>query len=101
MASTAHGARGQTLPLVVFFMFSLIGVVGVAIDVGSWYQSKQSLQAAADAAALAGASQILASWSAANAVAEERPTGSGHSPTGSTRSTATLTRPRRGAQGSC
>ena len=52
-------------------MFSLIGVAGVAIDVGSWYQSKQSLQAAADAAALAGASQILASWSAANAVAED------------------------------
>jgi putative Flp pilus-assembly TadE/G-like protein len=60
---------GQTLPLIVFFMFSLIGVSGLAIDVGSWYQSKQSLQAAADAAALAGASQIPSSWSNASAAA--------------------------------
>ncbi len=60
---------GQTLPLIVFFMFSLIGVSGLAIDVGSWYQSKHSLQAAADAAALAGASQIPSSWSNASAAA--------------------------------
>jgi hypothetical protein len=60
-----RGARGQTLPLIVFCMFSLIAVSGAAIDVASWYQSKRSVQAAADAAALAAASQIPNGWSAA------------------------------------
>ena len=59
-----RSARGQTLPLIVFCMFSLIAVAGAAIDVASWYQSKRSLQSAADAAALAGASQIPNGWSA-------------------------------------
>jgi Flp pilus assembly protein TadG len=63
------GSRGQTLPLVVFMMLSLIAVAGAAIDVGSWYQAKRSLQNAADAAALAGASQIPNSWSAATSTA--------------------------------
>jgi Putative Flp pilus-assembly TadE/G-like len=57
--------RGQTLPVIVFCMFSLIGVAGAAIDVGSWYQNKRSLQSAADAAALAAASQIPNGWSTA------------------------------------
>jgi Flp pilus assembly protein TadG len=64
-----RSVRGQTLPLIVFCMFSLIAVSGAAIDVGSWYQSKRSLQNAADAAALAGASQIPNSWSAATSTA--------------------------------
>ena len=50
-------------------MLSLIAVAGAAIDVGSWYQAKRSLQNAADAAALAGASQIPNSWSAATSTA--------------------------------
>src|SRR6476469_3239693 len=62
-------SRGQTLPVVVFLMFSLIGVAGAAIDVGSWYQAKRSLQNAADAAALAGASQIPNGWPAASSTA--------------------------------
>ena len=62
-------SRGQTLPLIVFCMFSLIGVAGAAIDVGSWYQAERSLQNAADAAALAGASQIPTGWSAATSTA--------------------------------
>lgn len=61
----SESARGQTLPLVIFCMFSLVAVSGAAIDVGSWYQSKRSLQNAADAAALAAASQIPKGWSAA------------------------------------
>ena len=47
-----RSSRGQTLPLIVFCMFTLIAVAGAAIDVGSWYQGKRSLQNAADAAAL-------------------------------------------------
>src|SRR6478752_5965952 len=62
-------SRGQTLPLVVFMMMSLIAVAGAAIDVGSWYQAKRSLQNAADAAALAGASQIPNGWSAVTSTA--------------------------------
>jgi len=65
----SRGCRGQTLPLVVLFMFSLLGIAGVTIDVGNWLQSRQSLQAAADAAALAGASQIPSGWGSAQASA--------------------------------
>jgi len=54
---------------VVLFMFSLLGIAGVTIDVGNWLQSRQSLQAAADAAALAGASQIPSGWGSAQASA--------------------------------
>ncbi len=50
-------------------MMSLIAVAGAAIDVGSWYQAKRSLQNAADAAALAGASQIPNGWSAVTSTA--------------------------------
>ena len=50
-------------------MFTLIAMGGAAIDVGSWYQAKRSLQNAADAAALAGASQIPNDWSAATSTA--------------------------------
>ena len=60
-----RGARGQTLPLIVFCMFSLIAVSRRGDRRGSWYQSKRSLQSAADAAALAAASQIPNGWSAA------------------------------------
>jgi Flp pilus assembly protein TadG len=58
---------GQTLPLVVLFMLGLLGVSGLVIDLGSLYQQKQAVQAAADAAALAGASQLPSGWSAAQA----------------------------------
>jgi Flp pilus assembly protein TadG len=51
---------GQTLPLLIFFMFSLLGVSALAIDVGRWYQDRQQLQASVDSAALAGASQLPA-----------------------------------------
>jgi len=64
-----HRCRGQTLPLVVVFMFSVIGIAGGAIDVGSWLHSKQSLQSAADAAALAGASQLANGWGTAQPAA--------------------------------
>src|SRR6185437_11109409 len=67
--SGVRSSRGQTLPLVVVFMFSLIGIAGGAIDVGSWLHSKQSLQAAADAAALAGASQLSTGWAPAQQAA--------------------------------
>ncbi len=51
-------------------MFGVLGMCALAIDVGSWYQQKQALQAAADAAALAGASQLPAGWAAAQGAAD-------------------------------
>jgi Flp pilus assembly protein TadG len=64
-----RNCRGQSLPIVVLCMFSLIGIAGGAIDVGSWLHARQSLQAAADAAALAGASQLPSGWGSAQSAA--------------------------------
>ena len=60
---------GQTLVVFVLFMFAVIGMAGLAIDVGHWYQEKQAVQAEADAAALAGASVLPSGWSTAVSVA--------------------------------
>jgi Flp pilus assembly protein TadG len=65
----ARSQRGQTLPVITLFMFAMLGMCALAIDVGSWYQQKRSLQSAADAGALAGAAYLPISWSAANGAA--------------------------------
>jgi Flp pilus assembly protein TadG len=57
--------EGQTLVVFVLFMFAVLGMAGLAIDVGHWYQEKQAVQAEADAAALAGVSQLPNGWSSA------------------------------------
>ena len=57
--------------MMVVFMFSVIGIMGGAIDVGSWLHSKQSLQAAADAAALAGGSRLANGWGSAQSAAAD------------------------------
>ena len=51
------GAVGQTLPLVVIFMMSLLLAAGLTIDIGNAYRVKQSLQASADAAVRRGCGQ--------------------------------------------
>jgi Flp pilus assembly protein TadG len=62
--ATAHGREaGQTVVMVVVFMMSLLGFAGLTIDVASWYLQKQQVQSAADAGALAGASQLPVGWS--------------------------------------
>ena len=49
-------------------MFVVLGICALAIDVGAWYQDKAQAQSVADAAALAGASQIpTGQWSNAAA----------------------------------
>jgi Flp pilus assembly protein TadG len=70
--SRLSSQRGQSLVLITVFMFSLLGMAALAIDAGSWYQTKRSLQADADAAALAGASQLPASWSSAQTAASSQ-----------------------------
>ena len=62
--------RGQSLVIITVFMFSLLGMAALAIDAGSWYQTKRALQADTDAAALAGASQLPSGWSYAQSAAQ-------------------------------
>lgn len=53
-----RGRRGQVFPLVALLMTSLIGMMAFVIDVGSWQRDHRSMQAVADAAALAGAEDL-------------------------------------------
>jgi Flp pilus assembly protein TadG len=69
LRTPARSQGGQTLPLVVLFMVSLLGVSALVIDLASLYQQRQSVQAAADAAALAGATQLPAGWAVAQTAA--------------------------------
>ncbi len=51
--------RGNVLILVAFFMVVILGMAVIAIDVGSLYQNRRQVVNAADAAALAGAQEIV------------------------------------------
>ena len=76
----AEGRRreaGQTLPILVLVMVSLLGIAGLVIDVGGWYLGKQLVQAAADAGALAGATQLPVGWSSAQPAAQSEYTKNG------------------------
>lgn len=61
--------RGQVFPLVAIMMTGLIGVAAFVIDVGSWDQNHRSMQATADAAALAGAEDLPYDQSGASTLA--------------------------------
>jgi Flp pilus assembly protein TadG len=67
--SASRRQRGQSLPLTVLFIVALLGIAALAVDGGTWYQARRSAQSAADAAALAGASQLPAGWSYAQTAA--------------------------------
>jgi Flp pilus assembly protein TadG len=60
---------GQTLVLFVVLLMGLLGVAGLAIDYGFWALNKNQVQSAADASALAGASQIPAGQASASSTA--------------------------------
>jgi Flp pilus assembly protein TadG len=63
---------GQTLVLFVVMLMGLLGVAGLAIDYGFWALNKNQVQSAADASALAGASQIPAGLGSAGATAQSQ-----------------------------
>lgn len=65
-----HREGGQALVIVVLFLFVLLGMAAMVIDVGYAYYAHRNLQADVDAAALAGA-QELPDPSRAEAVAYE------------------------------
>jgi hypothetical protein len=54
----ARSQRGQTLPLICFFMVTLLGISGLVVDLGNGYVQRRSVQNEADAAAIAGADAI-------------------------------------------
>jgi Flp pilus assembly protein TadG len=59
---TLASAAGQTLPLVVVFMFSILVFAGLVIDFGNAYRVQKALQASADASAAAGAGQLTLTY---------------------------------------
>ncbi len=67
--SRLRGERGQTIVLTVVALMGLLGFVGMAVDVGYAYYGQRELQSTADAAALAGASQLPDSTAATTAAA--------------------------------
>jgi Flp pilus assembly protein TadG len=62
--------RGAVAVLVALLLPFLLGMAGLAVDVGSWYLTQGQLQAAADAAALAGAADLPSSPSGADTYAQ-------------------------------
>jgi hypothetical protein len=60
-ASRRIGQRGSSLFIVAAAMVTLIGLLGVAIDLVALYLGKSEAQRAADGAALAGATQFVTS----------------------------------------
>src|SRR6476620_3852689 len=66
--------RGQVMPLIAFFMVTLLIFCGLVIDFGNVYRVQKALQASTDAAAIAGAGQLTLSYpaNAANAIAQAK-----------------------------
>jgi Putative Flp pilus-assembly TadE/G-like/von Willebrand factor type A domain len=73
-----RSAAGQTLPLVVVFVLSILVFAGLVIDLGNAYRVQQALQASADAAAAGGAGQLTIAYppNAGNAAAAAQHYGS-------------------------
>ncbi len=64
--------RGQAMPIVVMLGLVLLLAVGIAVDIGSWYNRASDIQRAADVAALAGAQVRGTGGTEAEAAAEVR-----------------------------
>ena len=66
MEKRRNSERGQALVLVVLCLTVVLGFLGFAVDVGQLFRARQVMQTAADAAAIAGAQQVLYSdWNTA------------------------------------
>ena len=51
--------RGQVLVMTVFCMAVLLGMLGLAVDVGVLFHARRQMQSVADAAAMAGATELF------------------------------------------
>lgn len=54
-----HDSRGGLLPMIAVMFPVIMGMAGLGLDVSNWMMQKRNLQTAADAAALAGAYELL------------------------------------------
>ena len=61
--------RGQAIVITVLMLTALLGLAALVLDVGSWFRAHRSLQATADAAALAGAQALPDDPGTANSLA--------------------------------
>ena len=50
--------KGQVLPIALFFMSALLGMMSMATDLGLFFHDRRHLQNTTDAAALAGAAEL-------------------------------------------
>jgi Flp pilus assembly protein TadG len=66
--------RGSVAVIVAILLPVIIGIAGLAIDVGSWYLTQAQLQNAADAAAIAGAQDLPNNPTGAAAAAQTQVT---------------------------
>jgi Flp pilus assembly protein TadG len=66
--SNVRGEGGQAIVFMVFALLTIVGMAAIVVDGGRWFQAQRHLQTAADAAALAGA-QDLPNTSTASASA--------------------------------
>jgi hypothetical protein len=58
LLTRSRDESGQVIVFVVFFLVGIVGMAALVVDVGSWYQAQRHVQTAADAAALAGAQEL-------------------------------------------
>jgi len=73
----ARGRRGQVFPLVAILMTGLIGMTAFVVDVGPWDRNHRSMQAIADASALAAAEDLPYDQAGATALATSYSTKNG------------------------
>ncbi len=58
-ARLARDRAGTVAVMVGLMSTSLVGVVGLSVDVGDWYFTRRSMQSAADAAAIGGGVELM------------------------------------------
>ena len=71
MTISARSERGQAFVFTVVAMTVMLGMAAFVLDVGSWFRADRKLQAAADAAALAGAQALPEDPGLATGLAQE------------------------------
>lgn len=87
----SDGARGQVIVIFAISLVALMGIAGLAFDIGRFYSEKRFLQNAADSGALAVANALIRGENATDAEAEGRDVlarNLASSPTGTTASVA-------------
>jgi hypothetical protein len=95
---TTHGQhwrseRGTVLPLVALSMVTLTGFMGLGLDVGAIYRHRRVMQTAADAGALAGASEVYRQQTGRVVTAARSATAANRFTHGSEDITVTVNRP--------